>query len=45
LERRFQECSVDYSEPMGTGRRIARELKNALLTNNLQAVLDDTSVL
>jgi 5-formaminoimidazole-4-carboxamide-1-beta-D-ribofuranosyl 5'-monophosphate synthetase len=30
---------------MSTGRRIAREIKNALLSNNLRAVLDDTSVL
>jgi 5-formaminoimidazole-4-carboxamide-1-(beta)-D-ribofuranosyl 5'-monophosphate synthetase len=36
---------LNYSEPMSTGRRIARELKNALLTNNLRLVLDDTSVL
>ena len=36
---------LNYSEPMSTGRRIAREIKNALLTNNLHAVLDDTSVL
>ena len=35
---------LNYSEPMSTGRRIARELKNALLTNNLRLVLDDTSV-
>lgn len=34
-----------YSEPMSTGRRIARELKNALLSNNLAMVLDDSSVL
>lgn len=33
-----------YSEPMSTGRRIARELKNALLSNNLGMVLDDSSV-
>ncbi len=32
---------LNYSEPMSTGRRIARELKNALLTNNLHLVLDD----
>ncbi len=36
---------LNYSEPMSTGRRIARELKNALLTNNLSAVLDDSSIL
>ncbi|MBV9263596.1 MAG: DUF1297 domain-containing protein, partial [Candidatus Eremiobacteraeota bacterium] len=36
---------LNYSEPMSTGRRIARELKNALLTNNLRLVLDDSSVL
>jgi 5-formaminoimidazole-4-carboxamide-1-(beta)-D-ribofuranosyl 5'-monophosphate synthetase len=36
---------LNYSEPMSTGRRIARELKNALLTNNLRVVLDDSSVL
>ena len=36
---------LNYSEPMSTGRRIARELKNALLTNNLRLVLDDSSIL
>lgn len=36
---------LNYSEPMSTGRRIARELKNALQTNNLHKVLDDTGVL
>jgi len=36
---------LNYSEPMSTGRRIAREIKNALLTNNLAAVLDDSSVI
>ncbi len=36
---------LNYSEPMSTGRRIAREIKSALLTNNLRLVLDDTSVL
>lgn len=36
---------LNYSEPMSTGRRIAREIKNALLTNNLGQVLDDSSVL
>ncbi len=35
---------LNYSEPMSTGRRIAREIKNALLTNNLRLVLDDSSV-
>jgi 5-formaminoimidazole-4-carboxamide-1-(beta)-D-ribofuranosyl 5'-monophosphate synthetase len=35
---------LNYSEPMSTGRRIAREIKNALLTNNLGLVLDDSSV-
>ncbi|MGB6985374.1 MAG: DUF1297 domain-containing protein, partial [Candidatus Aquilonibacter sp.] len=35
---------LNYSEPMSTGRRIAREIKNALLTNNLRFVLDDGSV-
>jgi 5-formaminoimidazole-4-carboxamide-1-(beta)-D-ribofuranosyl 5'-monophosphate synthetase len=33
-----------YSEPMSTGRRIARELKNALLTDRLTMVLDDSSI-
>jgi len=32
---------LNYSEPMSTGRRIAREIKNALLSNSLEAVLDD----
>ena len=36
---------LNYSESMSTGRRIARELKNALLTNNLRFVLDDSSKL
>jgi len=36
---------LNYSEPMSTGRRIAREIKNALLTNNLRFVLDDGSVI
>lgn len=36
---------LNYDEPMSTGRRIAREIKNALLTNNLATVLDDSSVL
>jgi 5-formaminoimidazole-4-carboxamide-1-(beta)-D-ribofuranosyl 5'-monophosphate synthetase len=35
---------LNYSEPMSTGRRIAREIKNALLSNSLDCVLDDTSV-
>ncbi len=35
---------LNYSEPMSTGRRIAREIKNALLSNNLDAVLDDSYV-
>src|SRR5579862_1970449 len=30
-----------YTEPMSTGRRIAREIKNALLSNSLHVVLDD----
>jgi 5-formaminoimidazole-4-carboxamide-1-(beta)-D-ribofuranosyl 5'-monophosphate synthetase len=36
---------LNYNEPMSTGRRIAREIKNALLCNNLRAVLDDSSVI
>jgi 5-formaminoimidazole-4-carboxamide-1-(beta)-D-ribofuranosyl 5'-monophosphate synthetase len=36
---------LNYTEPMSTGRRIAREIKNALLTNNLKLVLDDSSIL
>src|ERR1700761_3214540 len=36
---------LNYSEPMSTGRRIAREIKNTLLSNNLGQVLDDSSVL
>jgi 5-formaminoimidazole-4-carboxamide-1-(beta)-D-ribofuranosyl 5'-monophosphate synthetase len=35
---------LNYSEPMSTGRRIAREIKNALLSNSLDCVLDDSSV-
>ncbi|MEO6991715.1 MAG: formate--phosphoribosylaminoimidazolecarboxamide ligase [Candidatus Baltobacteraceae bacterium] len=35
---------LNYSEPMSTGRRIAREIKNALLTNSLPRVLDDSSL-
>ena len=34
---------LNYSEPMSTGRRIAREIKNALLSNSLNAVLDDST--
>ncbi len=34
---------LNYAEPMSTGRRIAREIKNALLTGNLRSVLDDSS--
>ncbi len=36
---------LNYSESMSTGRRIAREIKTALLSNNLRSVLDDSSVL
>ncbi|PZR58996.1 MAG: 5-formaminoimidazole-4-carboxamide-1-(beta)-D-ribofuranosyl 5'-monophosphate synthetase [Candidatus Meridianibacter frigidus] len=36
---------LNYDEPMSTGRRIARELKNALLSNSLRLVLDDSGVL
>jgi 5-formaminoimidazole-4-carboxamide-1-(beta)-D-ribofuranosyl 5'-monophosphate synthetase len=36
---------LNYSEPMSTGRRIAREIKNALLTNSLGDVLDDASLI
>jgi 5-formaminoimidazole-4-carboxamide-1-(beta)-D-ribofuranosyl 5'-monophosphate synthetase len=36
---------LNYSEPMSTGRRIAREIKNALLSHSLPLVLDDSSVL
>ena len=36
---------LNYSEPMSTGRRIAREIKNALLSNNLHAVLDDSGII
>jgi len=35
---------LNYSEPMSTGRRIAREIKNALLSNSLDAVLDDSTI-
>ncbi len=34
---------LNYSEPMSTGRRIAREIKNALLSNTLDLILDDTN--
>jgi 5-formaminoimidazole-4-carboxamide-1-(beta)-D-ribofuranosyl 5'-monophosphate synthetase len=34
---------LNYAEPMSTGRRIAREIKNALLSNTLNAVLDDST--
>jgi len=33
---------LHYSEPMSTGRRIAREIKNALMANSLDLVLDDS---
>jgi 5-formaminoimidazole-4-carboxamide-1-(beta)-D-ribofuranosyl 5'-monophosphate synthetase len=36
---------LNYPEPMSTGRRIAREIKSALLSGNLRAVLDDASVI
>jgi 5-formaminoimidazole-4-carboxamide-1-(beta)-D-ribofuranosyl 5'-monophosphate synthetase len=36
---------LNYSEPMSTGRRIAREIKNALLSNALNLVLDDGSLI
>jgi 5-formaminoimidazole-4-carboxamide-1-(beta)-D-ribofuranosyl 5'-monophosphate synthetase len=36
---------LNYDEPMSTGRRIARELKNALLSNSLELVLDQSSKL
>jgi len=35
---------LNYDEPMSTGRRIAREIKNALLSNSLELVLDDSSI-
>jgi 5-formaminoimidazole-4-carboxamide-1-(beta)-D-ribofuranosyl 5'-monophosphate synthetase len=35
---------LNYGEPMSTGRRIAREIKNALLSNSLHVVLDDSSL-
>jgi 5-formaminoimidazole-4-carboxamide-1-(beta)-D-ribofuranosyl 5'-monophosphate synthetase len=34
---------LNYTEPMSTGRRIAREIKNALLSNSLGLVLDQSS--
>ncbi len=34
---------LNYTEPMSTGRRIAREIKNALLSNSLSLVLDQSS--
>lgn len=34
---------LNYDEPMSTGRRIAREIKNALLSNSLDLVLDAPS--
>jgi len=36
---------LNYSEPMSTGRRIARELRNAIAADRLPDVLDDASVL
>jgi len=33
---------LNYDEPMSTGRRIAREIKNALLTDSLEMVLDQS---
>jgi 5-formaminoimidazole-4-carboxamide-1-(beta)-D-ribofuranosyl 5'-monophosphate synthetase len=36
---------LNYDEPMSTGRRIAREIKNALLSNSLELVLDQSSKL
>ena len=33
---------LNYDEPMSTGRRIAREIKNALLSNSLEMVLDQS---
>ncbi len=35
---------LNYDEPMSTGRRIAREIKNALLSNSLELVLDDSGL-
>jgi 5-formaminoimidazole-4-carboxamide-1-(beta)-D-ribofuranosyl 5'-monophosphate synthetase len=34
---------LNYDEPMSTGRRIAREIKHALLSNTLDLVLDASS--
>ncbi|MBV8461146.1 MAG: formate--phosphoribosylaminoimidazolecarboxamide ligase [Candidatus Eremiobacteraeota bacterium] len=34
---------LNYDEPMSTGRRIAREIRNALLSNSLDLVLDQSS--
>jgi hypothetical protein len=34
---------LNYDEPMSTGRRIAREIKNALLSNSLDLLLDQSS--
>ncbi|MDP3733532.1 MAG: DUF1297 domain-containing protein, partial [Candidatus Daviesbacteria bacterium] len=31
---------LNYSEPMSTGRRIAREIKEAIKKNKLKEVLD-----
>lgn len=36
---------LNYSEPMSTGRRIAREIKHALLTDSIDRVLDDATPL
>lgn len=33
---------LNYREPMSTGRRIAREIKNALMADSLDLILDDT---
>src|SRR5579864_1482486 len=34
---------LNYDEPMSTGRRIAREIKNALLASSLELILDQSS--
>jgi len=34
---------LNYDEPMSTGRRIAREIKNALLAGSLDLLLDESS--
>jgi len=34
---------LNYDEPMSTGRRIAREIKNALLSDSLELVLDEST--